>query len=182
MQANSQSDFFPVDRAMRYFSNALACAVMFAVAASSSLAVDVVVPARNHAVKRGNVNSVDRGWDGLVVVNSAGGMQQWDIELKGAGKYFLHFEYASGDPRPVNLFINDKQQEGQYLKRATGGFFARNLSWDTIGPFEFQQGKNTIRIEAAGDSPHLAGFVVSDGKSVPDKNAFTKLFPPSARP
>jgi hypothetical protein len=155
---------------------AIACGVLFAVAVSSSLAVTVVVPARNHAAKRGNVNPADNGWDGLVVVNAAGGMQQWEFALKEAGKQFLHFEYASGEPRPVNLFINDQRQEGQYLKRVTGGFFARHLSWDTLGPFEFQQGKNTIRIEAPGDSPHLAGFVISDGKTVPDKKAFAKLF------
>ena len=149
---------------------------MLTVTFSTGLAMEVAVPARNHAAKRGNVNPVDMGWDGLVVVDSAGGMQQWNIELKDAGKLFLHFEYASGAPRPVNLFINEKQQDGQFLKRNTGGFFARNLSWDTFGPFEFQQGKNTLRIEAMGDSPHLAGFVVSDAKSVPDKNIFTKLF------
>ena len=131
----------------------LTCAVMFAAAVASGPAVEVVVPARNHAAKSGNVNPADNGWDGLVVVGGGGGMQQWEIELKEAGKYFLHFEYASGEPRPVNLFINDKQQEGQFLKRFTGGFFARNLSWESTGPFEFKQGRNTIRIEAQGNSP-----------------------------
>ena len=163
---------------MRRLGKLLACGVMwFALAVSSGLAAEVVVPARSHTAKHGNVNPSDMGWDGLVVVDGVGGMQQWDIDLKDARKYFLHFEYASGEPRPVNLFINDKQQEGEYLKRVTGGFFARNLHWDTYGPFDFLQGKNTIRIETMGASPHLAGFVVSDEKKVPDKNAFAKLFP-----
>ena len=178
MPANPSSDFTGADGAMRQLRTAIAWGVMmFAVAVSSGLALEVVVPARNHTAKHGNVNPTDKGWDGLVVVDGVGGMQQWDIDLKEAGKYFLHFEYATGESRPVNLFINDKQQDDQYMKRLTGGFFARNLSWDTYGPFDFQKNKNTIRIEANGASPHLAGFIVSDTKTVPDKNAFAKLFP-----
>ena len=177
MPANSRSNFTGATGAMRHLRNTIVCGVMlFAVAVSSGLAVEVVVPARNHTAKHGNVNPTDRGWDGLVVVDGVGGMQQWDIDLKDARKYFLHFEYASGEPRPVHLFINDKPQDDQCLKRVTGGFFARNLNWDTYGPFDFLQGKNSIRIETKGASPHLAGFVVSDGKTVPDKNAFAKLF------
>ena len=53
---------------MRHLSNAIACAVLFAAAVSSGLAVQVVVPARNHAAKRGEVNPADKGWDGLLVV------------------------------------------------------------------------------------------------------------------
>ena len=68
MQTNPKSNFLGADGAMRHLSNAIACAVLFAAAVSSGLAVEVVVPARNHAAKRGEVNPADKGWDGLLVV------------------------------------------------------------------------------------------------------------------
>jgi len=103
-------------------------------------------------------------------------MQQWECRIKTAGTYYLHFQYASGQRRPVKLFINGREQEGQFLKRNTGGFFARDLEWDTHGPFSFSHGKNNLKISTQGLMPHLAGLVVSDRRRNPDDKAFADLF------
>ncbi|MCD6392988.1 MAG: hypothetical protein J7M40_05725 [Planctomycetes bacterium] len=134
------------------------------------------IPARKHAAKSGSVVPVEGQWDGLVVCHGENGMQQWDFNVKAAGEYYVHFRYASGEERPVDLFINDARQKGAFLSRNTGGFFARDLQWDTYGPFELSEGKNSLRINARGNSPHLAGLVISDRKKGLDKATFADLF------
>jgi len=160
---------------------ALRSIIMFVIAVISAIPVccgdvNIKVAARKHAAKSKNVVPVENGWDGLVVCHGEGGMQQWDIEIERAGGYYIHFEYASDEERPGRLFINDEQQKGQYLGRVTGGFFARDLEWDTYGPFSFKQGGNSIRFNTQGCMPHLAGLVVSDSKKNRNKKAFDDLF------
>ena len=145
--------------------------------APTSLAAEShAIPARSHAAKSDNVVPIERRWDGLVVCHGRNGMQQWDVKIRKPGAYHIHFEYASGQVRPVRLFINDEQQKGSFLARDTGGFFARDLRWDTYGPFELRKGKNTIRITTGGHMPHLAGLVVSETRKRQGKSPFAKLF------
>ena len=159
-------------------SRALAFALSPLLAAPASLAAEShVIPARNHAARSRNVVPIETRWDGLVVCHGANGMQQWDVTVGKAGPYYIHFEYASGQQRPVRLFINDEPQKGRFLARNTGGFFAKDLRWDTCGPFKLSKGKNAIRIVAVGQTPHLAGLVVSDRRKRPPKTVFAKLFP-----
>ncbi len=145
--------------------------------AAAQDAIEIDVPAREHAATRGKVVPIERAWDGLVVTHGEGGVQEWQFELEEPSRLFLHFEYASGEPRPVTLCVNGARQPGEFLARDTGGFFARHLSWESYGPFAFRRGRNTLRIEAAGCSPHLAGFTVSSAEKVPDPDAFVDLFP-----
>ena len=136
----------------------------------------VQIPAREHQARSQNVVPVETRWDGLVVCHGAGGMQQWACQIETAGDYYLHFRYASGEKRPVHLVVNGQPQAGPYLERATGGFFVRDLQWDTYGPFPLLQGKNSIKISTQGLMPHLAGLVVSDQRGKPDNQVFAGLF------
>jgi len=136
----------------------------------------IKILARRHGTRSGNVVPVEGRWDGLVVCHGDNGMQQWDFNVNAGGEYYVHFRYASGQDRPVDLFINDTQQKGRFLARNTGGFFARNLQWDTYGPFEFGEGKNSIKITARTNMPHLAGLVISDSRKRPDKTVFAEEF------
>ena len=142
-----------------------------------AVGAEIVVPARNHAAKSKNIVSADRNWDGLVVSYGTGGMQEWHVKIPKAGRYYFHVYYASGERRPVRLFINDEQQKGLFIDRSTGGFFKPDLSWQTHGPFALRKGQNKIRINAVGSSPHLAGWVISDNGKAWNKQAFAKLFP-----
>jgi hypothetical protein len=109
----------------------------------------VAIAARDLSGQSPNIVPVEKRWDGLVVCHGNDGMQQWTVEIKSPGPHFLHFQFASGEKRPVDLFINDKKQRGRYLKAATGGFFAWDLDWETCGPFDLAKGQNTIRVECA---------------------------------
>lgn len=138
----------------------------------------VAIAARSMSQKSSNVVPIEERWDGLVVCHGKEGMEQWDIEIATAGPHYLHFQFASGERRPVSLLINDQKQRGRFLDVATGGFFAWDLDWETCGPFELVKGKNTVRIRATeGLMPHLAGLVVSESETGWSKKAFEHLFP-----
>jgi hypothetical protein len=139
--------------------------------------VNIEVLARRHSARSDNIVPADDGWDGLVVCYGAGGMQQWDVQIEEAGKYYVHFQYASGEKRPGSLFINDKRQKGRHLGHITGSFFPTDLAWETCGPFSFKQGSNSIRFTTQGCMPHLAGLIVSDSRRIRNKKAFHSLFP-----
>jgi hypothetical protein len=156
---------------------------LLALVASPRVTADTVsVAARDHAAKSDNVLPVDQRWDGLVVTYGKNGMQQWVVELPSGGPQFLHFLYASGERRPVRLAINGDEQPGEFLAKATGGFFARHLAWETYGPFPLKPGKNAIRITTAGYMPHLAGLVVSKQREGWSRDAFADLFPKPVDP
>ncbi len=102
--------------------------------ASIGRAQDVIsLPARAHDAKSSQVVPMEKEWDGLVVCHGRNGWQQWSVPIKAAGNYYIHVEYASGEKRPVRLFIDDQRQSGLYLGRDTGGFYANDLQWETHG-------------------------------------------------
>ena len=167
----------PKNRIPRQLTTAHTVALVLFGLCLQAVGAEIVVPARNHAAKSKNILAVDRNWDGLVVCYGTAGMQQWNVNIPKAGRYYFHVYYASGDRRPVRLFINDQQQKGLFIDRSTGGFYKPNLSWQTHGPFALRQGQNNIRINAVGSSPHLGGWVISDNGKKWNKQAFAKLFP-----
>lgn len=154
----------------------VAILVLITVISACHAETAINIPARKHSTKSPNVVGVEQRWDGLAVCHGDNGMQQWDFKIKTAGQYYLHLNYASGERRPVSIFINDQQQAGKFGAQNTGGFFARHLKWETSGPYDLPKGDNSIRINAKGTMPHLAGLVISDSKKVPNKKAFAKLF------
>ena len=149
---------------------------IFSGISSYVLADDVAILARDHSAKSPQVVPVEMMYSGLVVCHGANGMQQWQFDLKEAGKYYIHGYYASAEERPMSLTINGQQVAGEFFAKITGGYSKHHLGWDTMGPFEFKSGRNTIQVNATGSMPHLAGLVISANASQWDKKAFKKYF------
>jgi len=141
-----------------------------------SLGDDIVIPARNHSARSRQITPVDDKWSGLVVCHGVNGMQQWQFELSADGPYYVHVYYASAMSRPVKLSINGRQLGGSFLGRNTGSFRKDGLAWETLGPFDFVKGKNTLQINSSGHMPHLAGLVISSNGKQRDKKVFSGLF------
>jgi len=149
----------------------VALLIVSAGCASSAAAGDVVVPAKDLSAKSRNITSDLSGWPGLTLCDGGNGFMEWTAE-PGAGPRFVHFLYASGQRRPCQLLLNGEERVRHALGEMTGGFVAGNLVWKTYGPFEFNKGKNRIRLAARGNMPHLKGLVVSGNKKVPDPLVF----------
>ena len=142
------------------------------------MGAEIVIPAGNHSARSKQVVPVDPAWSGLAVCNGVDGMQQWQFDLPEAGQRHLHVYYASGEARPVKLTINDRQQDGAFLGRSTGGFHKQHLAWQTIGLFDFKRGRNTVQINTSGYMPHVGGLIVSTDGEHWNRKAFDRLFRP----
>jgi len=143
--------------------------------AGNVMAEDVVIPAREHSARSSQVVPVDMAYSGLVVCHGANGMQQWKFDLKEAGRYYIHGYYASGQERPMKLAINNQLQAGECFGRNTGGFQKVHLRWETMGPFDFRKGLNTVQVNATGTMPHLGGLVISANAKEWNQKAFSYL-------
>jgi len=150
--------------------------LLCALVPGEAVGADVVIPARKHSAKSSNIVPVDRAYSGLVVCHGLNGMQQWDAHVAKPGAYYIHAYYASAGPRAVTLTINGRPQKGKFLSRATGGYQKAHLAWETLGHFDLKQGKNVIRINAAGCMPHLGGLVISSNGKQWNRKAFDGLF------
>ena len=76
----------------------------------------------------------------------------------------------------MSLTINGQRQEGLFLGKATGGFYKQHLAWETIGPFDFVRGRNTVQLSSTGYMPHLGGLIVSESGAQWNRQAFDGLF------
>jgi len=142
--------------------------------ASAGRAGQVVIPAANMSDKDRRVVPANEKWSGLSVCNGEGGFKQWTAKISKAGPHYIHFRYASGQPRPCVLTVGGKVVGKSVLGQTTGGFYGSALKWGTCGPFDLVKGANTIRLSAGGHMPHFLGLVVSTDKTPPKASVLPK--------
>jgi hypothetical protein len=79
---------------------------------------------------------------------------EYAVDLPSAGTYQMAVLYASGEPRPVHVFVN-----GQDLKVVcelpTGGWGASNRAWSSAGVFQLSGGANRIGLASQGPFPPI---------------------------
>jgi len=146
-------------------------AVLLLVFAVPAAGEQVNILARNLSAKSDNIAPEYRQFDNLTLCVGTGGFMEWTAKVRG-GEYYIHFDWCGAQSRPCTLSINGRQQPGHVLAETTGGWMIRNLRWETLGPFELNQGKNTIRLTASGYMPHFLGLVISTDKTPPKKDPF----------
>jgi len=81
---------------------------------------------------------------------------EYDIELPSAGRYQLRLKYAAKQSRPAILSINGKLVKKDAMKNVTGGWDLGSQQWHREGTYDFQAGKNVVRIERDGTVSHLS--------------------------
>jgi hypothetical protein len=89
---------------------------------------------------------------------------EYDIEIAQARAYQLELKYASGGSRPVKLFLNGRLLTDEAAAGVTGGFGDGDAKWMVEGVVELRAGKNVLRLERPGGTPHFdkVGLVPTD--------------------
>ncbi|WP_394796005.1 DUF1553 domain-containing protein [Armatimonas sp.] len=108
---------------------------------------------------RGNVNK-DKGGFGkeigvLVNAEKYPNRTEYEISVPTAGPYQLDLRYASGDPRPVRVYVNGTLVASNAAGKVTGGFYPQHQQWFAEGVFPLKAGANTLKLERDSYFPHL---------------------------
>ena len=80
---------------------------------------------------------------------------EWDFELPASGRFVLELNFASGESRPVKLFLNGELLTEQAAAGTTGGFADSNSKWMVECVLALKEGVNTVRLERPGGMPHF---------------------------
>jgi hypothetical protein len=80
---------------------------------------------------------------------------EWDFELPEPGRFVLELNYASGESRPVKLFLNGQLLKENAAAGKTGGFADSNSKWMVECVLELRKGVSTVRLERPGGMPHF---------------------------
>lgn len=119
----------------------------------------IVVEAENYA--RGKYRKA-----GIFILNGdfTPNYAEYDIEVAQTGTYQLELKYAAGSSRPIKLFLNGRLITDEAAAGVTGGFGDADAKWMVEGIVELQSGKNVLRLERPGGTPHFdkVGLVPSD--------------------
>jgi len=128
-------------------------------ATGESPAGAVIVEAENYS--RGKYRKA-----GIFILNGdfTPNYAEYDIEIVEAGTYQLELKYASGSSRPVKLFLNGRLITDEAAAGMTGGFGTADAKWMVEGNVELRPGKNVLRLERSGGTPHFdkVGLVPTD--------------------
>ncbi|MGE0605946.1 MAG: PQQ-binding-like beta-propeller repeat protein [Pirellulales bacterium] len=116
--------------------------------------------------QRGNVQvDADEFGAGIGVIRSGQvrpSFVEHEFEVPATGEYELEVRYAAEQPRPFKILIGGREVEMEGPE--TGGWKAGEQRWSAAGAFQLAAGRHVMRMEAAGELPHI------------DKLAFTTSF------
>lgn len=82
---------------------------------------------------------------------------EYDLPVPAAGRYALHLQYAAAAARPVELTL-DGQRVGPVCRATTGSWNTSSAAWEKSAEFELTAGTHTLRLERAGDFPHVVSL------------------------
>ncbi|CAB9511925.1 expressed unknown protein [Seminavis robusta] len=131
--------------------------------------------------------------DMIFVDGNGGGWYSFAFDNTGTTsckEAFIDITYASGDPRPITLTINETFSRDGCCSDVTGGYYgADNFVHRRYGPFPLQeQQSNTVKISTNQGCyfPHIGEIrVVDASKSLAvttTRNSKTWIVPPSQEP
>jgi hypothetical protein len=101
---------------------------------------------------------------GIGVLVNAGrypNVTEYEVTLPQAGLWQLDLRYASGDARPIRVFLNGRLAAGEAAGRTTGGFYPQHQQWHPEGVFRLPAGKCRVRFERDSYFPHLDRFALT---------------------
>jgi hypothetical protein len=114
---------------------------------------------------RGNVLKDKTGFGkGIGVLVNAGeypNYTEYEITPPQAGVYQIDLRYASGDPRPILLYVNGVLVNSNAAGQVSGGFNPDSQRWFSEGIFHLKAGKNTIRLQRESYFPHIDKILLS---------------------
>ena len=92
---------------------------------------------------------------------------EYEVSVPTAGPYQLDLRYASGDPRPVRVYLNGVLVASDAAGKVTGGFYPKDQHWLPEGVFALRAGANTLKLERDSYFPHLDKILLVPRPNLP---------------
>ncbi len=102
-----------------------------------------------------------RGIGVLVNAGQYPNFAEYPVEIGAGGEWQLDLRYASGDPRPVRILVNDRLVSTEAAGGTTGGFFPQHQRWAAAVVVRLPAGPNRIRLERDSFFPHIDRLLLS---------------------
>jgi ElaB/YqjD/DUF883 family membrane-anchored ribosome-binding protein len=116
-----------------------------------------IIEAENYS--RGNALKQTTGYgEGIGVILNKGELPnfaEYDVPMEYAGVFQVELRYAAASARPIKLLINGEPVKGETAGKITGTWNPDTQTWEIVGLFPLESGKNTLRLECAGPFPHI---------------------------
>ncbi|MDA1163263.1 MAG: hypothetical protein O3B13_09195 [Planctomycetota bacterium] len=96
---------------------------------------------------------------------------EWEFDVAESTRFVLELNFASGESRPVKLFLNGELLTDNAAAGKTGGFADSDTKWLVECVLQLRKGVNTVRIERSGGMPHFDKLAL-----VPTEHPATKFF------
>ncbi len=117
----------------------------------------------------------DRWGPGIGVVRSTGGgpgRATWAFDVAEADTYELRIRYASAEPRPVRIELDDGRTTtllaDAALGDATGSFMPDGQRWRKVAEVDLEPGTHRLTISSDHAFPHLDRLQLASSKAVAD--------------
>ena len=105
-------------------------------------------------------NSPNEFGKGIVIdAGEVRGRAEYNFNVARDGVYRFYSRYASRDPRPVRIFVDDKKVSDNALSSLTGGWTTADLKWFKESEHRLDAGRHKLRLERDGCIPHIERFV-----------------------
>ena len=133
------------------------------------------------AFDRGNAQTFTKEYADAGPMIAFGGespvVVEYDVEFPVATEYRLHVQYAAAATRPVSLSL-DGRALTNICRSATGSWNTSGAGWEESAVFALTVGKHTIKLERAGDFPHVMNLRFDSALPLPSGGAVNR---PKAR-
>lgn len=130
-----------------------------------------IIEAEDYA--RGNALKQTTGYgEGIGVILNKGelpNVAEYEVVIEKAGVFQIDLRYAAAAARPVKLLINGELAKSDAAGKNTGSWNPDTQTWEIVGLFPLDSGKNVIRLECAGPFPHIDKVLLASARDANGK-------------
>ncbi|MBK7876441.1 MAG: DUF1549 domain-containing protein [Planctomycetes bacterium] len=119
------------------------------------------------AASRGNlITDADHWGDPVTTIARTGGAErpqyaEYDVTTNAAGTWTIEVRHASEAARPIVVSVNGVVVAPTALDERTGGWFPDAQRWTRVATAILAPGRNVVRLDRAGDFPHLDALLLT---------------------
>ena len=126
----------------------------------------------------GNLNTGKHNFGKNIVIDGGKGFgfAEYNLQIPQSGDYEIWAYYASGEIRPVEIYLDQILLSSNALGEDKGGWDYKSLSWSLQNEVHITGGKHKFKIITKGYIPHIHSFAFIKKGAKPPNNLDHQVF------